>query len=181
MSEAGMLWRRCSNCKSEIEFSQIYWVCSVSTCNRKRTGLVFCSTSCWDAHLPLMRHREAWALEERSPSRETHLRTQSEEKSALKPVARATDAQASRGAERRPPRRIRIDESPQTDHSSAGEFSREILVVASKLKKYVKERHGMNTSEAVMDVLSDKLREICDRAIRNARADERKTLMDRDF
>ena len=42
-------------------------------------------------------------------------------------------------------------------------------------------RWGMNTSDAVMDTLSDRLRQLCDTAVRNARADERKTLMDRDF
>jgi hypothetical protein len=56
-------WRRCSSCKKEIGFTATYWVCNVSTCNRKRTGLVFCTTSCWDVHLPLMNHREAWAEE----------------------------------------------------------------------------------------------------------------------
>ena len=62
-------WRRCSSCKSEIAYAQTYWVCNVSTCNRKRTGLAFCSVSCWDAHLPVMRHREAWARERTAPTR----------------------------------------------------------------------------------------------------------------
>lgn len=39
----------------------------------------------------------------------------------------------------------------------------------------------MNTSGGVMDVLSDYVRVLCDRAIDNARADGRKTVMDRDF
>ena len=60
-------WRRCSSCKSDIGFGADYWVCNVSTCNRKRTGLVFCSVSCWDAHLPIARHRDAWAEERISP------------------------------------------------------------------------------------------------------------------
>ena len=63
------VWRTCSNCKKEIRYGQIYYVCSVSTCNRKRTGLVFCSIGCWDAHLPLARHRQASAIEERAPLR----------------------------------------------------------------------------------------------------------------
>ena len=67
-------WRRCSSCKREIAFQATYWVCNVSTCNRKRTGLVFCTTSCWDAHLPLMNHRESWAEERRAPTREAWLR-----------------------------------------------------------------------------------------------------------
>ena len=62
-------WRRCSGCKKEIGFEETYWVCSVSTCNRKRTGLVFCSVECWDAHVPMMRHRDSWAEERSAPPR----------------------------------------------------------------------------------------------------------------
>ena len=61
-------WRRCSACKNDIALGGVYWVCSVSTCNRKRTALVFCSVDCWEIHLPTERHREAWAVEERAPS-----------------------------------------------------------------------------------------------------------------
>ena len=60
-------WRRCSACKTDIALGAIHWVCSVSTCNRKRTALVFCSVDCWEIHLPTERHREAWAVEERAP------------------------------------------------------------------------------------------------------------------
>jgi len=67
MSEGSTYWRRCSNCKAEIGFGKKHFVCSVSTCNRKRTGLVFCSVECWDAHLPTARHRDAWALEKVAP------------------------------------------------------------------------------------------------------------------
>jgi len=67
--EAGDFWRRCSSCKSSIAFGAKYWVCNVSTCNRKRTGLIFCNVSCWDAHVPMMNHRESWAEERRAPSR----------------------------------------------------------------------------------------------------------------
>jgi hypothetical protein len=62
-------WRECSICHKEIGYGQLYHVCSVSTCNRKRTGLVFCSLDCWDAHLPDANHRNAWAVEERAPAR----------------------------------------------------------------------------------------------------------------
>lgn len=61
-------WRRCSVCKKDIALRSVYWVCSVSTCNRKRTALVFCSVDCWEIHLPTERHREAWAVEERAPA-----------------------------------------------------------------------------------------------------------------
>src|SRR4030095_10924764 len=62
-------WRRCSACKNPIALGATYWVCSVSTCNQKRTGLAFCTVSCWDAHLPVARHREAWAEERTAPAR----------------------------------------------------------------------------------------------------------------
>src|SRR5580700_6598118 len=61
-------WRRCNSCKKPIAYGGSYWVCNVSTCNRKRTGLVFCSVSCWDAHVPLMNHRDSWAEERTSPT-----------------------------------------------------------------------------------------------------------------
>ena len=51
----------------------------------------------------------------------------------------------------------------------------------SRMKDYVRQRYGMNTSDAVMEVLSDQLRKLCDRAVIHARDDGRKTLMDRDF
>jgi len=68
--------------------------------------------------------------------------------------------------------------------SAAGEetdSAREVLIVVSKLKKYIRARSGMNTSDAVVPVLSDHLRRLCDEAIANATRDGRKTVMDRDF
>ena len=58
---------------------------------------------------------------------------------------------------------------------------KEILVVASKIKKYVRSVAGMSTSANVLPKLSDAIRSLCDQAIENARADGRKTVMDRDF
>ncbi len=60
-------WKKCNICKKPIALGGVYWVCNVSTCNRKRTGLSFCSVSCWDAHVPMMNHRESWAEERRAP------------------------------------------------------------------------------------------------------------------
>jgi len=57
----------------------------------------------------------------------------------------------------------------------------EVLVVASKLKSYIKEKSSMNTSSAVMGALSQRVRTLCDEAIESARRDGRKTVMDRDF
>src|SRR5262245_66590332 len=63
-------WRKCNACKNPIPFYTKYWVCSVSTCNRPRTGYVFCTVSCWDSHIAEARHRDAWADERRAPTKE---------------------------------------------------------------------------------------------------------------
>ncbi len=57
----------------------------------------------------------------------------------------------------------------------------EVLVVVSKLKNYIRDKSGFNTSGNVAPRLSDMIRTLCDGAIERARKDGRKTLMDRDF
>jgi histone H3/H4 len=57
---------------------------------------------------------------------------------------------------------------------------RDILIVVSKLKKYIKDRSGMNCSDAVAEVLSDHVRALADDSIRAAGRDDRKTILDRD-
>ena len=57
----------CSMCRKSIEPGSVFYRCSVSTCNSGRIKLVFCSLSCWDAHLPGARHRDAWAVEDQAP------------------------------------------------------------------------------------------------------------------
>ncbi len=57
----------------------------------------------------------------------------------------------------------------------------EVLVVASKIKNYIKDKGGMNTSAAVMDSLSALVKNMCDKAIEKAQSEKRKTVMDRDF
>ena len=64
---------------------------------------------------------------------------------------------------------------------NVGSYSKEILIVASKLKQYVKDKHDLNTSAGVMNKLSDIVRMSVDDAVDKARAEGRKTLMDRDF
>ena len=56
----------------------------------------------------------------------------------------------------------------------------EIMIVVSKLKKYIRERSGMNTSDGIVDALSDHVRALADLCIRNAAAAGRKTVLDRD-
>jgi histone H3/H4 len=58
---------------------------------------------------------------------------------------------------------------------------KEVLVVGSKVKSYIKAKGGMNTSAAVIQALSDKVEEICDNAIRSAKNSGRKTVMDKDI
>ncbi len=144
------VWKRCSQCKKEIPLNGIYYVCSVSTCRQKATNYVFCSVACWDAHVPIERHRgeDVAAIEKRAP--------------------RVPEPEG--GA-----KRIVVG-SPST--GKLGED--EILVVVSKVKKYIVEKSGMNTSADVMDVLTDRVKRICDRAIEEARRNGRKTVMDRD-
>ncbi len=57
----------------------------------------------------------------------------------------------------------------------------EVLVVASKVKKYIKDKGQMNTSAAVMEFLTKIVMRECDKAMEAARNDKRKTVMDRDF
>lgn len=62
-------WKICNSCKKEIAFSAPYYLCSVSTCRAKRTGLTFCSNACYDVHLGYIPHRSSYCEEERAPAR----------------------------------------------------------------------------------------------------------------
>ncbi len=155
-------WRRCSSCKREIAFEHTYWTCSVSTCNRKRTALQFCSVRCWEAHLPVARHRDAWAEEQRAPSR-------------------ADWVQQQQQAANEESRRRLVRPAARADVQLDDDIPRETLVVVTKIKNYIRARGDMKTSGGVMDALSEHLRHIADRAIREAVRNERKTVLDRDI
>jgi histone H3/H4 len=58
---------------------------------------------------------------------------------------------------------------------------KEVLVVISKVKNYIRAQSQMNTAGSVAEALSDQVRRLCDQAIENARKDGRKTVMDRDL
>lgn len=58
---------------------------------------------------------------------------------------------------------------------------KETLVVASKVKSYIKETADLKCSAGVIDALSDKIRELCDSAIANAKSDKRKTVQEKDI
>lgn len=57
----------------------------------------------------------------------------------------------------------------------------EALVVASKVKKLIKDEAGLSTSSQAIDQLTVRVQTVCLKAIENAKADKRKTVMDRDF
>jgi len=169
--EASPAWARCNGCKGDIDFDETYYVCSVSTCNRKGSEFRFCSVECWDVHVPVMRHRDAGAEERRSPSRAQWERENPPAEEESQPATVTS-----------PPREASLSHpQPTITTLNDRDLPQDILVVVSKLKAYVRARSGMNTSDAVMEVLSDRLRAICDDGIRNAAAAGRKTVMDRDF
>jgi histone H3/H4 len=74
-----------------------------------------------------------------------------------------------------------VVEKPAPPSGSSEPPPRDVLVVVSKLKHYVRHVSGMHTSDDVIAALSDQLRRLCDDAIVRARAAERKTVMARDF
>ena len=57
----------------------------------------------------------------------------------------------------------------------------DILVVTSKVKKYIKEKGQMNTSAETIDILSKAMEKLCAKGIESAKADGRKTVMARDI
>jgi hypothetical protein len=70
--------------------------------------------------------------------------------------------------------------SPPTTKKKTEDVPREVLIVASRLKEYVRARSGYNTSDRVLAPLSDIVRQVVDQAIENARRDGRMTILDRD-
>jgi len=151
------VWRKCSSCKKDIALKAKYYECSASACTGKRKGYVFCSMPCFEVHLPAARHKDPAAIERQAPS-------------AIAKDSRAASRQGQRRMVSSPPNQKPNDVS-----------SNEVLIVVSKLKKYVQDQHGMNTSQSVSNVLSDKVRRLCDEAVQEAEKAGRRTLMDRDF
>lgn len=153
-------WKKCSSCKNDILCGQTYYVCSVSTCQGRTTNYAFCSIPCWDAHVPTERHKpdSAGALERKAPST---------------PAAAEPE---------RAPRRVIATKSPEAaKQGGASSVEDEILVVVSKVRKYIADKSGgMNTSASVYEALTDRIQRICDKAIEVARSQGRKTVMDRD-
>jgi hypothetical protein len=149
-----VFWRKCSVCKEPINFSSLYYKCSVSSCSKERAPVQFCSVSCWEDHNSILNHKSAGADEYRAPK----------------------ELEVSRE-----PRKILINSKPDFNSTNHQQDDHEILVVVSKFKTYVKNAHDLSTSGEVIDLLSDELRKLADRAAMKARQDGRKTLMARDF
>jgi hypothetical protein len=173
-------WMVCSACRKSIAFGMQHWVCSVSTCNRQRTRLVFCSVGCWDSHLSVLRHRDAWAVEARAPSRVEYEASRASDGDDDEVDVHDAPTPGPTPMPMRsmppPPSTRRVVESP----APAATSDDDVLIVVSRLKKYIRDRSGMNTSDAVAAALSDHVRAVADEAIRIAGADGRKTVLDRD-
>jgi hypothetical protein len=180
------VWYLCSACRKPIRFGVTHWVCSVSTCNRDRTRLVFCSVACWDSHVATLRHRDAWAVEARAPSRQETAREMRDEPDRRQPVPTARPSTPAAPAPRPSmPAAPASAHASVTAHAGGPALSNrydhdDVLVVVSKVKKYIRDRSGMNTSDAVAEALGAHVRKVCDDAIRNAVRDGRKTVLDRD-
>lgn len=145
------VWRKCAVCKKDIMLGSIYQKCSVSTCRKS----AYCSVDCWDVHVPVLGHKSAWAEEERAPT--------------------VVDS-----GEERAPKRILVSSSSSSG-GNREDIPEDILIVASKLKQYIKSKHDLSTSAGVFDRLSELVRRLADEAAQKAKSEGRKTLMDRDF
>jgi hypothetical protein len=116
----------------------------------------------------MMRHRESWAVEKTAPGRAEWERIKDEEQDV--PDKPPRDRKVV-GAER----------APSEPSSGGGDLPNDVLIVASKLKNYIRAKSGMRTSDTCLEALSTIVRDACNEAIRRAGADGRQTVMDRDF
>ena len=57
----------------------------------------------------------------------------------------------------------------------------DILVVVSKIKKFVHEKAEVNTSSEFVEVLSQRIEKLCLESAARAKADKRKTIKARDL
>ena len=163
-------WLKCSACKNPIPFNATHWVCSVSTCNRARTRLVFCTVvvlgqprrrraaprcvgrrdaraddgGVGRASSPRARRARAPPRGPPPPQRATRGRPPSSSGDASQPTAVAGAIAASSSS---PTVGRRV-------HLQLADVERDMLIVVSKMKKYIKDRSGMNCSDAVADVLA---------------------------
>ena len=57
----------------------------------------------------------------------------------------------------------------------------DVLVVTSKVKKFIKEHGDCNTSAETLEVLSKAVERLCQKGVESAKSDGRKTVMARDI
>lgn len=180
-------FRKCSSCKKEIPFKGKYFLCSVSTCRHPRSGSRFCSIDCWDAHLGIMRHRDAEVLEAKAPSREEYEAELAQEKvSEQTQSSTAKDPGAVNTKEKissnQASKEVVMNTVPVTENNqNQEEFAVDTLVVVSKVKNFIRERSGMNTSQCCIDALTQKVCRDALQAIEKAKEAGRKTVMGRDI
>lgn len=86
----------------------------------------------------------------------------------------AVEEKAPASAQPEPERRLVRGPAPAADPE-------EVLIIASRLKDWVRDQSGFNTSADVMEALSDLVRDATRDAILRARAEGRKTVMARDY
>jgi hypothetical protein len=125
-------------------------------------------------------------VEAKAPTKEAWDKELAENPPEPAPAPKPAAAPAVRRVVAEGPSSSPASPSPSSGASPSGAIhlaevvDRDILIVVSKMKKYIKDRSGMNCSDAVADILSEHVRVICDESIRAAARDERKTVLDRD-
>ena len=172
-------FRLCSSCRRPLPFGARYYTCSVSTCSRGKHAYTFCSVPCFQAHVPTLRHRDAWAEQQTAPTQEAwEAQQQAERDEALREDAQPEDpGVVRRAATATTPKNQAAHKEPRMSN----EVPKEVLVVVSKVKAYIRASSGMNTSDAVTEALSELVRGACEQAVAKAKADGRKTVMARDI
>jgi hypothetical protein len=133
--------------------------------------MAFCSVTCWEVHLPVANHRESWAVEKKAP--------QSQEAASPSPQVAKKSNTPSKSAQ--PSTGTRRIVREKAEKPSSGGAPAEILIVASRLKEYIRVKSGYKTSDRILEPLSDMVRRVCDEAIRSAQRDGRMTVLDRDI
>lgn len=151
-----------------------------------------------------MRHRDAGAFERRAPKKtdvEKQLaaeinQPQNKQKTNAPYIPSAQKSTQQNPAQSSTPQNSAQTNAPQSSAQTSVKTNylpplikkqtpqnvdQDILVVVSKLKNYITNKSGLNTSDSVKYILSDKIRLIADSAIILARGSERKTVMDRDI
>ena len=97
----------------------------------------------------------------------------------MKPAPAAADTVAP--ILRRPKKRTIAGGLSASSPTPAADVPKEVLIIGSRLKGYIRQRFGYNVSDRVLGPLSDIVRQACDEAAVNALRDERRTVLDRDI